>query len=142
MRDNLIIHQGVVVEKGKDKLLVNLLNVSSCSACQAKSLCNVSEMSSKSIEVNCNNPNINKGETVNVLFEKSLAPKALFLAYIVPFVLVFATLVTTWLFTQDEIVSGLLSLGILVPYYIILSFYNKSLQKEFEIKIEPIGGKI
>jgi sigma-E factor negative regulatory protein RseC len=43
----IIEHQGVVTRITREKLSVNLANISNCSGCHAKSMCNVSEVDNK-----------------------------------------------------------------------------------------------
>ncbi len=46
-----IEHKGIVKEADSDKLIVSIITNSSCTACEAKSSCSVSEIEEKEIEI-------------------------------------------------------------------------------------------
>ena len=134
-----IEHQGIVAAIDDKKVLVNLINTSSCSSCHVKSFCNVSDTDNKTIEISQNAKNmIKKGDHVIVNYEKSMGPKALFLGYVLPFLLVISVLVLTLELTKNEAVAGLSSLAILLPYYLSLYVFRNELKTRFEFKIKTI----
>ena len=68
-------------------------------------------MDKKEIEIiNSNSDNFKKGDKVEVSFSKSQGPKALFLGYLLPFLLVIVTLFITFEITGDEVFAGISSL--------------------------------
>jgi len=135
-QSGLIEHQGIVSGVQGETISVNLNNVSNCSGCHAKAMCNVSETDNKVIEViNYQKSGFQKGDQVIVEFEKSLGPKALFLGYLLPFFVVIATLIISHTLTKNEVLSGTLSLLVLVPYYLVLYSQRSLLKKEFSFKL-------
>jgi positive regulator of sigma E activity len=131
-----IEHEGVVTQVNENSLSVNLVNISSCSGCHVKGFCNVSEVDLKTIEIFNPDKKISKGDAVTVNYEKTLGPLALLLGYIVPFLLVIATLVISIVITENEGISGLLSLSVLLPYYTLLFIYRNSLKTRFAFTIK------
>jgi len=132
-----IEHQGIVSKIAGGKVYVNLTNVSNCSSCHVQSMCQVSDVDRKEIEiVDARNSQFKKGDKVEVSFDRSLGPKALFLGYLLPFVLVLLTLLIAYEVTADEALSGLSSLIILIPYYLILYSFRSKLKKEFAFKLK------
>jgi sigma-E factor negative regulatory protein RseC len=99
-------------------------------------------MKEKVIEVkNDHKFDLKAGESVNLVMTQSMGNKAVILGYFIPFVLVLMTLlILSGLL--NELWAGLISLSVLVPYYIILSLFKDRLSKTFEFKIEPAGGNI
>jgi len=105
-------------------------------------MCSVSDVDKKEIEVinNRNNP-FKSGDKVEVSFSKTSGPKALFLGYILPFLLVLTTLLITFQITGDEAVSGLSSLAILFPYYFGLFTFRSKLKREFAFRLKASMNK-
>jgi len=139
MTDNKVVeHSGVVTRIVDDKVQVSLLNVSACASCHAKGICAVSDAEQKIIDID-NFANISGqyqiGESVNVSFQQSAGFKALLLAYILPFLLLFTTLIITWIISSNEALSGVFALGILLPYYLLLKLFNNRLNKTFSFTI-------
>jgi hypothetical protein len=50
--------------------------------------------------------------------------------------MVLFTLIIATAITDNELVSGLLSLAILIPYYITLYFFRHILKKVFKFEVE------
>ncbi len=135
----LIEHQGIVSGVQGEIISVNLNNISNCSGCHAKAMCNVSETDNKVIEViNSQKSGFQKGDQVIVEFEKSLGPKALLLGYLLPFFIVIFTLIISHAVTNNEVFSGVLSLLVLIPYYLVLYYLRSFLKKEFSFKLRAI----
>ncbi|GAB7088203.1 SoxR reducing system RseC family protein [Marinifilum fragile] len=133
-----IDHEGTILEIKDGKITVGIVNVSACAGCHAKGACTMSDMKEKSIDVIDYSNKYSVGEKVKLTYRESLGWFALMLAYVIPFVLVLLVLFIATAFTNDELISGLLSLAILPPYYIILSFFKGRLKKTFSFTIEKI----
>jgi sigma-E factor negative regulatory protein RseC len=131
-----IEHEGVVTQVKENSLYVNLINISSCSGCHVKGFCNVSDVDHKTIEIFHPDKKISKGDTVTVNYEKTLGPLALLFGYIIPFLLVVVTLVISLAITENEGISGLLSLSVLLPYYTLLFLYRNLLKTKFAFTVK------
>lgn len=118
---------------------MNIVNQSACSGCHAKGACTVADYQDKEIEISDYSGNYAPGQEVTVLFKESQGFVALFYGYILPFLLVLMALIISLELTQDEFVSGLVSLGILIPYYSVLYFFRDSFKKVFRFEIEEIN---
>jgi len=132
-----IDHVGTITDIKNEKITVSILNVSACTGCHAKSACSMSDMKDKDIDIIDYSGNFKLGEEVKVVYQESLGWLALVLAYVLPFTLVLITLFIASEFT-DELTSGLLALGILLPYYILLYFFKDRLKKTFSFTIHKI----
>lgn len=133
---NIIEHEGLVKKVTDDAVIVGIIKNSGCTSCQAKGNCNISEVEEKEIEVAHHGQNFVIGEAVNVFFRKSLGFRALFLGYILPFLLVLLVLVVMTGFGTNEGLAGLISLGALIPYYIVIYFVKGKLKNTFSFSIE------
>jgi len=133
-----IDHVGTILEIEDGKIKVGILNVSACAACHAKGACSMADMKEKSIDVIDYSNKFELGEKVNLSYRESLGWLAMFLAYVLPFVLVMLALVISTTITKNELISGVSALIVLLPYYIILSFFKDRLKKTFSFTIEKI----
>ena len=134
--EEVIRHKGFVKSISDNLLIVNIINESACSSCHAKGACSVSDYQDKEIEITNFNKNYKPGQEVTVVFQQSLGFTAVFWAYILPFILVLTTLITAISITNNELAGGLLSLLILIPYYITLYFFRHLLKKVFKFEVE------
>ncbi|MGK7396698.1 MAG: SoxR reducing system RseC family protein [Candidatus Cyclobacteriaceae bacterium M3_2C_046] len=136
---NIIEHQGVVKDISAKIIKVSIVNTSACVSCQVKSACAVSEVDNKIIEVaNGQGNNYQQyavGDKVKVQFDNSLGFKALFLGYILPFIVLFTTLIVVSAITGQEGLAGLIALAVLVPYYLSLILFNQKLKSTFTFRL-------
>ena len=142
MSEHIIKHVGVVSNINEGIATIKLLNISACSSCHAKSVCNVSEVDNKEIEVLVENNSIKTGEHINVLMNNSLGVKALFFGYVIPFLFMLASLLISWSITSSETVSGIAAIAILAPYYLLLTLFRKRFEQTFAFKIEKLNVSI
>jgi len=117
-------------------MTVTIVNESACSSCHAKGACTMADLKEKEIEISRFNGKYSPGEEVIVIFREAQGFQALFYGYVLPFLVVFITLIVTYSVTNNEILAGLLSLGILIPYYITLYFFRDFLKKVFKFELE------
>ena len=127
-----IYHSGIISEINKEKILVSIISHSACASCKVKGMCNISEMKEKIVEVNPQ-PGVNfkVGEEVTVLMKKSLGSQAVFLAYVLPFLIMIAVLIILINLTGNEGLSGLISIAFLVPYFYIIYLLRNKFKKKF-----------
>ena len=136
---NEIIHPGVIMLINGHIAEVMILSKSACSSCQVKGACNMSEMEEKKVFVTLPPEHAYKsGQQVNVVMTQSLGNFAVFLGYILPFIILLITLVSFIGMGFGEGIAGLFSLLILVPYYFILHKSKEKLSRKFSFQIAPI----
>lgn len=133
-----IDHEGTILKIKDGKICVGIVNVSACSACHAKGACTMSDMKEKSIDVIDYSNKFEVGEKVNLSYRESLGWLAMFLAYVLPFIVVLITLFIATAISGDELISGISALAILIPYYLILAFFKGRLKKTFSFTIDKI----
>lgn len=132
-----IVHEGVVDYMSSDSVFVRILSKSACAECHSNGICSVSEMTEKLIEVKAKNPDFIVGQMVNVILDRSLGNKAVMLGYLFPFLLMIVTLLVASQFLSD-LLSGLMAIAILIPYYLLLSVFKNRLSKTFSFHIEHL----
>ncbi len=133
-----IEHKGRIDSIDGNKINVSILALSGCASCHAKGVCNAADMQEKSVEVFDYTNQYNEGEEVNVTLKQSLGFRALFLGYVLPFLLVLAILIILTVITNDEAIAGLSALSVLIPYYLILFLVKDKIKKQFTFSITKI----
>lgn len=134
-RDEVIDHVGVVESNSGTSVIISISSQSACSGCHAKSSCNMLGPESKTVEVK-GHYKVSPGETVNVLMSRSMGFTALAFGYLLPFVVLLTMLITMISLSVPELTAGLISLGALLPYYLILYFFRERLSEKFEFTLK------
>jgi len=136
-KNSVIEHKGIVTEISSQSVLVELTVMSACSACHAKAMCSF-DSAQKTIEINNPTGIWEKGETVKVVMRESMGKKAVFLGYLLPFIVLIVSLIIFNLAGINEGISGLLSIGMLVHYYLGLYILKDRIKRVFNFNIEKI----
>ncbi len=138
---NIIEHRGTVENINGSHIQVRIVQTSACSSCSIKGHCNASESKEKLIDVyDQNATNFHIGQNVMVMGTTSMGMQAVILAFGVPFIVLFITLYITMQITDNELISALVGLSSLIPYYIILYINKGRLRKKFSFDIKPINN--
>lgn len=125
-------------ERDGSRVRVKITSHAACSNCHAKGACSVSGDKEKQLTISSVNNAFKPGDRVRVILARSLGFKALFLVYLLPFILVMAVLLLMSYFSGNELASGLASLGVLPPYYIILRLRKSRIDRQFEFIITGV----
>lgn len=133
-----IEHKGRIDSINDNKINVSILAVSGCASCHAKGVCTAADMQEKMIEVFDFTNQYEVGEIVNVTLKQTLGFRALFLGYVLPFILVLFFLIVLSSLTKNEAISGIGSLVVLVPYYITLYILRNKIRKKFTFTISKV----
>jgi sigma-E factor negative regulatory protein RseC len=131
-----IRHIGFVKSVSDRSLIVSIINQSGCASCHAKGACTTADLQEKEVEINNFSRNYSPGEMVTIVFRQSQGFAAVFWGYLLPFLLVFLTLLISNSLLSNELTAGLLSLFVLIPYYIALYFFRHLLKKYFKFELE------
>ncbi|MBP5407501.1 SoxR reducing system RseC family protein [bacterium] len=129
MANSRVSHEGMVIKVDEGKVSVRIEVKSACSACRAKSMCSVSELSEKVIEA-IPAESVSVGDSVVVEMEERFGLKAVFYVFFIPFVLMASTLFVSSNFVAESL-AALFSLLILVPYYFLLALLKSYFAKRF-----------
>jgi len=129
-----IAHQGVVSKISLNKITVALKGNVNCEGCKAQSACGVSDSNDKEIEIVNLSQSFQLNETVDVILKRELGLKAVFWAYVFPFILMFVVLIVISFFVKEWI-AGLVSIFVLIPYYLMLYLSKDRFQKAFQVSI-------
>ena len=130
-----IEHSGIIKNIQPNLIQVLIIQKSACGDCDAKGACIVSDQQEKIIDIVSSDTTFKTGEQVIITGRQSLGLHAVLLAFVIPFILILITLVTLHSIIINEAISGIAAVLVLVPYYIILSFFNTKLKAKFKFEI-------
>ena len=134
---DIIKHRGRVEKVEGSHVVVRIVQTSACSACSIKGHCNASESKEKLIDVFEVNASYQIGEEVVLLGTTSMGMQAVLLAFGVPLVILIVALgVTMHLTDGNALLSSLVGLLSIVPYYFAIHFSKDKLKKTFSFTNE------
>lgn len=139
---DVIKHRGVIQAINGSHVVVRIVQTSACSACSVKGHCNASESKDKLVDVyGVKLESYHVGEEVIVCGTTSMGMRAVVLAFGVPFlVLILALLLALSLTDGDELLSAVVALLALIPYYLLIYLCRDKLSKRFSFMIETINN--
>ncbi len=134
-KDNSIEHEGIVKSVENGQVIVSILSHPSCSACMASGICDLSGQESKEIRAT-HSDEVHSGDPVTVVMNQSMGYRALFLGYLLPFVIILTILIVLTSLSVSEPVSGLAAVLSLVPYYLTIYLRKEKIGKSFSFTIK------
>ncbi|MCD7969145.1 MAG: SoxR reducing system RseC family protein [Alistipes sp.] len=137
---NEITHTGLVFDIVGKRIDVAVTPQTECASCKAASLCVAGQSGEKIVSAITEHPEFfSVGEQVRVSAQRGMGIKAVFLAYILPFIVLMAVLIILTSAGSDEAVAGLAALAAVAVYYICLYFFRHSIEREIIFKIDKVN---
>ncbi|MEE1322676.1 MAG: SoxR reducing system RseC family protein [Bacteroidales bacterium] len=138
MKEDCVEQKGIVIKKQEDKVIVKIEQKSTCSSCHARGACTSLDKKDKEIEIKTKDTaNYNIGDEVIITISTKLGLKAVFIAFVLPLILlVIALFLSIKLFSLTQSLSALVSLLVVAAYYFFLYKQNLFLSKEFNFLIK------
>lgn len=116
-----VSHKGMIVSVGKDKVSVQIVSESACSACHTAGLCGAAESKKKIVDVPVyGDRSYSIGQEVEVCLARKMGLKAVLLSYVIPLVILLILVLSLSYIGFGELASGLVSIGGIAVYYLIL----------------------
>jgi sigma-E factor negative regulatory protein RseC len=131
-----IEHTGIITNIVGTKIQVQIVQLSACSTCHANGACSASDKDEKVIDAETTDTTLKIGDHVLLSGENSMGLFAVLIAFVIPFLLILISLLILRSYTTNEALSGTIALGILVPYFIVLSLFNKKLQNKLKFTVQ------
>lgn len=128
--EDSIRHNGIVERVDGEMAIVRIAQTSACAACHAAKMCMASESREKRIEARMTEP-LQVGDEVEVLVREQAGWLAVFLAYIIPFLLLVAAVAGFDRMGWSEAKAGTGALISVAVYYVILRLFRDKLQRKF-----------
>ena len=140
MAKERIEHEGRVIAVDKDYISVEIVNKSACASCHAKGVCGASDEAVKVVEVAQSFATLaddyQVGETVNVVMSSAMGTQAIWIAYVIPLIVLMASILVFSLCGAGELWMGLGSLGVVALYYLGVYLLRNRISKIFIFSIE------
>ena len=131
-KKNEIVHSGKIVEITPDFTTVEIIVDSACSGCHAKSLCGMSEEQEKLISLPTDPYSDHQvGDIVKVCTKMSMGLKAVWISYVIPLMILMILILSLSSVIGNEVISGLVAIGGVGVYYLVIWLLRDRLQNEF-----------
>jgi sigma-E factor negative regulatory protein RseC len=130
-----IEHTGIVQTVNERSIDVRIVSHPACMGCAATNICDVSDAKEKIINT-VKSIDVVVGEEVNVVMSQTQGFKALFLGYLLPFLIIMFFLITLSSLGVKELVAGLIAFGSLLPYYLIIYKIRGRIDRNFSFSIK------
>lgn len=137
-----IKHLGTVEHIDGTHVQVRIVQTSACSSCTAKAYCRSSESKEKLIDIyDTDTSGLKTGDEVMIYGTTSMGMRAVVLAFGVPFLILIIALFIAYSCTGgNEILSGIIALLSIIPYYTVLYLCKDKLKKNFLFTLKTINN--
>lgn len=110
---------------------------SACSACHAHGKCGFSESKDQTVSVPTRHwQQYQPGDRVNVVIQSANGLKAVFIAYVMPGLLLLASFIVFYLLHLGDGLTALLSLLVVALYGLFLYLIRQKLQRKFTLRLQ------
>ena len=134
---NKITHDGIIKHITDDKIIISIVSMASCASCQVKGACSASDVEEKIVEVRkIPGREYSRGDFVTIVTNTSVGAWAVMFGYVFPLIVVVISLIILTNIIDDEGVAGLISIGLLIPYYFGLYLSKKKMTESFEFTLK------
>ena len=132
-----ITHRGRIVSITPEYTTVEIVSESACAACHAKGLCSLGDSKVKQVELPTRGwDNYTVGQEVSVVLRATMGHKAVWLAYVVPLIILVAALLGILSAGGTELLAGLGAIGAVALYYGVIWLMRERLRKEYVFNIK------
>ena len=132
-----IQHGGIITAIRNGVIDVRIEQTSACADCHAQKSCTLFGKQDKIIEIpQPENLSFAVGDEVLVLEKRSLGMKAVLYSYVLPLFIMFLMLIMLKLMNKSDIFAGVVSLVMLVPYYMLFFLFKDRLKNTFVFTIK------
>lgn len=132
----VISHEGRILEITPQFTSVEIISASACSSCHAAGLCGVSDAVTKVIQIPTTLGNWKEGQTVDVCLKRSMGFKAVWLAYVIPLLVLLAVLLGLVALGVKEWIAGVSAVAAALAYYLVLGLFKDKLSDEYSFYIK------
>lgn len=134
---SIATHDGTVIDVSNGTVKVEMHVVSACSSCKAHEKCAFVDKDDKIVDVETKQwQQFSTGDSVLVSVNESLGLLAVLLAYILPAIVIIASIAIMQLMHTSEVVTALTALIVTSLYFLLLYAFRERLQKHFSFGIE------
>lgn len=131
-----ISHKGRILSITPEFTSVEIISESACGSCHARSLCGLGDSKTKVVEVPTRGwDSYEVGDEVDVILKASMGHKAVWLAYVLPLLVLVCALLALTATGVQELYAGLGGLGAVAVWYLLLWLFRSRLKNEYVFNI-------
>ncbi len=132
-----VSHAGRIIEITPEFTTVEIVSESACSSCHAKGLCSLGESKTKAVQIPTRGwDNYKVGDEVTLVLSASMGHKAVWVAYVIPLVIMIGVLLILIASGAGELAAGLCAIGAVAVYYLCIKLFGKRLKNEYIFNIK------
>ena len=132
-----VAHKGKIVRITPQVTTVAILQHGACGECHAAGLCGMADLAQKAVEVPTDPyAGYGVGDEVEVLLKASMGMKAVWLAYFIPLLVLLAVILSLIGLGLGEVPAGLIGIGAIAVYYLVLYLLRDKLRNEYIFTIK------
>ena len=132
-----ITHKGRIVAIDPEITTIEIISEAACASCHAKGLCGLGEQQVKQVMVRTSAWTPRKvGDEVEVVLKKAMGYKAVFIAYGLPLVVLFATLMILNAVGVGELYAGLGAIGAVILCYLVIFLVRNKISKDYSFYLK------
>ena len=136
-KSSRVQHEGIVKSISTQTLEVSIISHSACSGCHAKSACGIADMKEKVITAQRPREELRPGDKVIVYASVNNAFYSVLLAYIMPSILIIATIFFLEKSGSSELYAAISNMA---GYFIILYFCRNKIARKINFTVEKIAN--
>lgn len=134
-----IEHKGTVALVGRNFVRVDIEVMEACGSCASRKACAMGQGTTREIMVYTDDAqNYSVGEVVNVLAHQTMGLMAVLLCYVLPLVVLVATLAIAISSGVSEGISAIIALGVTALYYLLIALLHKHISQKVVFTINKI----
>lgn len=135
-------HEGIVQNVKKGFVAVQIESVSACATCQAHAHCGFAESKSKTLDIPTADWQLyHAGDTVTVHIDETRGMLAVWIAYVLPALLILAAIAAFSLAGMPEWAVVLAAFAVLGLYILVLYLRRKKVENRFTLTLEKNQGR-
>lgn len=131
-----IRHSGVVLSVDGKRVRVTIVAQSACASCHMKSACSASDTKEKIVEAVCSDDrSLSVGDEVDVIISQSNGYIAVLMSYIVPVILILASIIVAVKMGYSESMGGVVGLVVVILYFMVIYLLRNKIDKKLVIEV-------
>lgn len=135
--DRIATHAGTVVRVTEGTVDVQIESTSACATCEAHSHCGFAESKNKTMAIPTTDwAKYTEGDAVNVHIDESRGLLAVWIAYVLPALLMLGIIVGLSLANAKEWMVAVSAIAVLAIYVLLLYFMKSRIGRTFTLNIE------
>ncbi|MDR2118808.1 MAG: SoxR reducing system RseC family protein [Tannerellaceae bacterium] len=136
---NSVHYCGVIERIEGYTFYVKVVQQSACAGCHAKTVCATANGKEQLIEATGNSGAFHVNESVIIEGKDSMETQAVWLAFVIPLILVVSAVLAGTGLHWKESTGALTGLALLFPYYLILYVFRNALKRKFVFTVKKIN---